>query len=55
MSIGMSPFRALYSYDPLTFLEIVFGDSRDHMAKEWIQEIQYILKELKHHLQRAQN
>jgi hypothetical protein len=55
MSIGMSPFRALYSYDPLTFVEIVFGDSRDPMAKEWIQEIQDILKELKDHLQRAQN
>jgi hypothetical protein len=55
MSIGMSPFKALYSYDPLTFVEIVFGDSRAPMAKEWIQESQDILKELKDHLQRAQN
>jgi transposase InsO family protein len=36
LSIGMSPFKAMYSYDPLTFVEIVFGDSRSPMAKEWI-------------------
>ena len=28
MSIGMSPFRALYNYDALTFVDLVFGDSR---------------------------
>jgi hypothetical protein len=28
ISIGMSPFRDLYSYDPLSFVEIAFGDSR---------------------------
>jgi hypothetical protein len=55
MSIGMSPFRALYSYDPLSFVEIAFGDSRDPMVQDWIQQSQYILKELKDHLQRAQN
>ena len=55
MSIGMSPFRALYSYNPLTFVEMVFGDSISPMAKEWIQEIQDILRELKDYLQRAQN
>jgi hypothetical protein len=52
MSIGMSPFRDLYSYDPLTFVEMVFGDSRAPMAKEWIQESRDILRELKDHLQR---
>jgi hypothetical protein len=55
MSIGMSPFRALYGYDSLTFMEITFGYSRAPMAKEWIQESQGILRELKDHLQRAQN
>jgi hypothetical protein len=55
MSIGMSPFKDLYSNDPLTFVEIVFGDNIAPMDKEWIQEIQYILKELKDHLQRDQN
>jgi carbonic anhydrase len=44
MSIGMSPFKALYSYDPLTFEEIVFGDSKAPMEKEWIQVNQDIIK-----------
>jgi hypothetical protein len=55
MSIGMSPFRALYNYDPLTFVEIVFGDSRAPMVHDWIQKSQDILRELKYHLHRAQN
>src|ERR1700678_1498878 len=55
MSIGMSPFRALYSYDPLSFVEIAFGDSRAPMVQDWIQQSQGILMELKDHLQRAQN
>ena len=55
MSIGMSPFRALYSYDPLSFMEISFGDSRALMVQDWIQQSQDILRELKDHLQRAQN
>jgi hypothetical protein len=37
MSIGMSPFRALYSYDPLSFVEIEFGDRRAPMVHDWIQ------------------
>jgi hypothetical protein len=32
VSIGMTPFRALYSYDPLSFVEIAFGDSRAPMV-----------------------
>jgi hypothetical protein len=35
MSIGMTPFRALYSYDPLSFVEIAFGDSRALMVQDW--------------------
>jgi hypothetical protein len=54
-SIGMSPFRALYGYDPLSFGEIAFGDSRAPMVQDWIQKSQDILRELKDHLQRAQN
>jgi hypothetical protein len=53
MSIGMSPFRDLYSYDPLSFVEIAFGDSRAPMVQDWIQQSQDILRELKDHLQRA--
>jgi hypothetical protein len=55
MSIGMSPFRALYSYEPLSFGEIAFGDNRARMVQDWIQQSQDILRELKDHLQRAQN
>jgi hypothetical protein len=51
----MSPFRALYSYDPLSFVEIAFGDSRAPMVQDWIQQSQDILRELKDHLQSAQN
>jgi hypothetical protein len=55
MSIGMSPFKALYNYDPLSFVEIAFGDNRSPMVQDWVQESQDILKELKDHLQKAQN
>jgi hypothetical protein len=55
MSIGMSPFRDLYSYDPLSFLEIAFGDSRAPMVHDWIQQSQDILRELNDHLQRVKN
>jgi hypothetical protein len=55
MSISMNPFRALYSYDPLSFVEVSFGDNRAPMVQDWIQQSQDILRELKDHLQRAQN
>jgi hypothetical protein len=55
MSIGMSHFHALYIYDPLTFVEIVFGDSRAPMVQDWIQKSQDILSELKYCLHTAQN
>jgi hypothetical protein len=55
MSIGMSPVRALYSYDPLSFVEISFGDNRALMVQDWIQQSQDILREFKDHLERAQN
>ena len=53
MSIGMSPFKALYSYDLVTFEVIVFGEIKDPMAKEWIQVNQDIIGELKDNLHRA--
>lgn len=55
MSIGMSPFKALYSYETLTFVEIMFRDSRAPMEKEWIQVNQDILLELRDNLHRTQN
>ena len=42
MSIGMTQFRALYSYDPLSFVEITFGDSKVPMAHDWVQQSQDI-------------
>jgi hypothetical protein len=53
MFIGMTPFRALYNYDPLSFVEISFGDNRASMVQDWVQKSEDILKELKDHLQRA--
>ena len=50
MSIGMSPFRALYGYDAPSFVEMAFGESRAPKAKDWIQESQDILKALKDNL-----
>ena len=37
MFIGMSPFIELYSYDPLSFVDISFGDIRAPMVQDWIQ------------------
>ena len=55
MSIGMSPFRALYGYDASTFADLIFGNSQAPKAKDWIQESQDILKVLKDNLQTTQN
>ena len=54
MSIGMSPFRALYGYDAPSFVEMAFGESRAPKAKDWIQESQDILKAFKDNLVMAQ-
>jgi hypothetical protein len=55
MSIGMTPFRALYEYDAPTLVDLVFRESRAPKAKDWIIEIQEILKLLKENLQMMQN
>ena len=55
MSIGMSPFKALYGYDALTFSDMIFGDSRAPKDKYWVEESQEILNLLKDNLQVAQN
>jgi hypothetical protein len=55
MSIGMTPFKALYGYDATTFVDQAFGDSRAPKAKDWIQETPDILRTLKDNLQTAQN
>jgi hypothetical protein len=55
MSIRMTPFRALYGYDALSFMEIVLGDNKAPKAKDWIEESQAILKIFKENLLVAQN
>jgi hypothetical protein len=51
MSIGISPFRALYGNDAPTFVDQMFGDSWAPKAKDWIQERQNILRTLNNNLQ----
>jgi hypothetical protein len=55
MSISMTPFRALYEYDAPTLVDLFFEESRAPKAKDWIIEIQDILKLLKENLQTTQN
>jgi hypothetical protein len=50
MSIGMTPFQALYGYDAPTLVDLVFRESRAPKAKDWIIESQEILKLLKENL-----
>jgi hypothetical protein len=55
MSIGMTPFRALYGYDAPTLIDLVFEESRAPKAKDWITESQELLKLLKENLQTTHN
>ena len=55
MTIGMTPFRALYGYDASIFANWIFGNSRAPKTKEWIEEGQDILKILRENIQAAQN
>ena len=54
MSIGMSPFYALYGYHPLSFADVMFGDSKAPRAKIWFQESLDILRALKDNMATAQ-
>jgi hypothetical protein len=55
MSMGMTPFRALYGYDAPTLVDLVFRESRAPKPKDWITKSQKILKLLKENLQTAHN
>ena len=55
MSIEMVLFKALYGYEPPSFVDMVLGDSHALRANEWLQEGQDILRFLKENLQYAQN
>ena len=54
MSIGMTPFRALYVYDALSFYDVMFGERKAPREKEWIQESQDILQALKENIATTQ-
>ena len=55
MSIGMTPFQALYGYDALSFSDIMFGASKAPRENEWIHENQDILWALKDIIATTQN
>ena len=38
MSIWMTPFKALYGYEALSFADLAFGDNRAPKAKDWVQD-----------------
>jgi hypothetical protein len=50
MSIWMSPFRSLYGYDAPSFVQTMVGDSRAPRARDWIEESQRVLWEVKENL-----
>ena len=51
----MSPFRALYDYDPPNFADLIFEEGRVPKANSFLQDYQNILQVLKDNLQMAQN
>ena len=55
MSIGMTPFWALYGYDALSFSDVMFGESKAPREKEWIHKNHDILRALKDNIATAQN
>ena len=55
MSIGMSPFYALYEYHALSFANVMFGASKAPRAKDWKEESRDILQALKDNIATTQN
>jgi hypothetical protein len=55
MSVGMTPFRALYGYEVLIFADIACGNCRVPQVRGWLQDNQDILRALKENLRVAQS
>ncbi|XP_059071493.1 uncharacterized protein LOC131062988 [Cryptomeria japonica] len=55
MSIGMSPFQALYGYEATSFGELITQESKVPRAQDFVQQSMDIMKTLKENLQQAQN
>ncbi|XP_059067082.1 uncharacterized mitochondrial protein AtMg00860-like [Cryptomeria japonica] len=53
ISIGMTPFKALYGYDTPSFIDLAFDQSNVPKSHDMLQECQDILKALKENLQYA--
>ena len=53
MCIGMPPFRALYGYDALSFVDLVLSDSKVPVASDFVEQSQDIIRSLKDNLQHA--
>ncbi|XP_059070530.1 uncharacterized protein LOC131860172 [Cryptomeria japonica] len=51
----MTPFKALYGYDALSFIDLAFDQSNVPKSRDILQECQDIMKALKENLQCAQN
>ena len=51
MSIAITPFRALYGYDALSFVDLAISDSRVPLAQDWVQENQDVIRFLRENLQ----
>lgn len=50
MSIKMSPFMALYDYEALSFIDLLFGDCRVPKAKDFLQESHDIMRALRENI-----
>ena len=55
MSIGMSPFKALYGYEATAFGDLINQESRVLEAKDFIPKNIDIMKTLKDNFHHAQN
>lgn len=55
MSIRMTPFRVLYGYDAIYFIDLALPDSQAPLAKYWIMDQRDILRALRDNIQQAQN
>lgn len=55
MSAGMSPFKALYGYDPPSIFDLALHESRCPTSRGTLQEMQDIVKSLKDNLSTTRN
>lgn len=54
MSLGCSPFKALYGYEALVIWALAVQDDEDETAREWVQQRELHSAMFKEHLSKAQ-